>query len=115
VTITCKTVEDFLKNISAEPREAVLQNVIHMDLCENPLDGDKRNAVKYSIVLQLSAVIDMEDGGQYLLLCGEDCGRDYRNSTHQMNGTQKAIELRERIDQFCAEHGLSLRPGVIGF
>ncbi len=69
--------------------------------------------VKQLVTLQLSAVIDLDDGGQYLLQCGQECGHDYNDSTQDMGGTEHGGELLREVQGLCEQAGLELLPGMV--
>jgi hypothetical protein len=111
--VVCNSLDEFLGNLMLEPSAAVLQQTVHASVTERPLDGDKKSAVKFQVVFHASAVIDLPDGGQYLLDFGEDCGTDYRDSSKELLGTGQATKLREKLAEFCGGYGLHIRPGII--
>ena len=112
--VTCNTLNDFITNLRMEPPTSVLQQTVHVSVTERPLDiSDKHKAVKFSIMLQASAVITLEDGGQYLLEYGEDCGMDYRDSSNELLGTERTNGLRKKLVEFCDDYGLKIRPGIV--
>jgi len=111
--IVCNTVVDFLRNLELEGPEAVLQKAVRVSVSSVPLDENKREAVKFSVMLQASAVVCLPEGGEYLLEVGVDCGRDYKDDSHEYEGTRTATAARKRIEEFCEKHGLDVRPGVI--
>ncbi len=111
--ITCQSIEEFLRCLEAEPPDAVLQKVVRVSRVFRALD-DERPPVKLMVTLQASAVVGiMGEEGQFLLQAGEECGVDYRDSTQEEAGTEKADELRKMIREYCDRHGLEVRPGVI--
>lgn len=111
--VICTTLDDFIANLRMEPPSAVLQQAVRASVSSRPLDGDKQKAVKFNVVFQASAVVNLDDGGQYLLDYGEDCGIDYRDSSQEFVGTQRANELKIKLTEFCDDQGLKIRPGVI--
>jgi len=48
-----------------------------------------------------------------LMEAGEVCGIDYRDSTKEFAGSEKADELRHMIEEFCNHRGMVVRPGLI--
>lgn len=117
--ITAQTVDEFLRCLKAEPSGAVLQNVVRVSVAKRPMDGNsKRDAVKWQVTLQASAVVGIiedgeEQGGQYLLQVGEECGVDYRDASQETPGTERADELRRMIQDYCDGHSLRVLPGTI--
>jgi len=112
--VECHSISDFLVNLKAEPPEAVLNGVVYASTTKNPIDGDKRTAVKWRVVFQASVVVSLAGGGEYLLDAGEDCGGDYTDATQEFDGSERADELRGAVESVCRERGLAVRPGVVG-
>lgn len=105
--VTCKSVADFLTNLSLVESDHVHLRTVYVD------DGERRpNELRVDRTIQASAVINDDSGGQYLLVVGEACGID-RLDSKEMDGTQRLSSLRERLDDFCGERGLHVRPGIV--
>ena len=112
--VICNNLDEFISNLKLEPSSSFLQRIVRVSVTERPLDSSsKRDAVKFSINFQASAIVCLEDGGQYLLDFGEDCGLDYRDSSNEPAGTKRAGELRAKLSEFCDDYGLGIRPGII--
>ena len=112
--IVCNTIDELLTNLMIEPPTSVLQSTVHASTSERPIDSSsKYDAVKFGITFQVSAVVCLADGGQYILDYGEDCGIDYRDASQEMIGTARANALRKRLVEFCDDFGLRVRPGII--
>ena len=111
--VTCRNVEEFLADLVLGGDEKILQNAVRVTTFRNPIDGTKRDAVKFSVVLQASAVVLLPNEGEYLLEVGEDCGVDFVDATQDFEGSDHAAELKDRIKGFCRTHGLEVRPGLI--
>ena len=92
---------------------AILQRAVRASTTRNPIDGIKYDAVKFSVVFQASAVVRLDDGGEYLLDYGEDCGTDYMDEPKKLEGSERANVLREKLAGFCDDYGLLVRPGII--
>jgi len=112
--VVCSTVDDFLADLETQMRisggnECVYQQTIRISISESREDSD----IRYNITLQLSAVVCLPDGTQYLLECGMFCGTDYRDASQEWNGTEACAEQKDRIKKFCDVHRLLLGPGVI--
>ena len=108
--IECHSIDDFITNLWTEPPGSVMQKQICVDVTSRDVDG-----IKFMINIQATAVIDLPDGGQYLLQAGEDCGIDYRDTTQDYAGSEKMEEQKDKLKNVCEELGLTIRPGVIGF
>ena len=112
--IVCSTVEEFLENLNDENPQSFLRGTIQVSVSRNPLDGTKRDAVKFSVNLQASVLVNMpEDEGQYLIEVGEDCGIDYQDASMDLAGSDVAAEKRAQIIEYCEANGLRVRPGMI--
>lgn len=114
--VKCNTVDEFLENLSAEETDRVVQRVVRVGVTSNPVDGDQRDAVKFRVNVQASAVVDLpDDEGQYLLEVGEHCGFDYNDASQDRAGSERAAELKGRIGRVCRALRLEVRPGIIDF
>jgi len=110
--VECYCLDDFLEHLRVKG-SLVYGNVVYVNVNTNPLDDNRRNAVRFMVVFQASAVIDLQEGSQYLLQTGEDCGVDVRDAIPSYEGTEMAKRLRHSLESFCAERGLSLLPGIV--
>jgi len=113
--VSCTSVDDFLANLEIEGKAHVYREVVHVNICSRPLDGNKRDSAKFEVILQASAVIDTEDGGQFLLEVGENMGIDYNDASQEFAGSEAAGEANKRIYEVCNNLGLMVRPGIISF
>jgi len=111
--VNFNSVDDFILDLSREDRERVYQQAVRVQVSKNPIDGNKRDAVKFQVVFQASAVVATADGGEYIMEVGEDCGIDYRDASNELIGSERADDLRRMVSEFCDHHGLTLRPGMI--
>lgn len=112
--VACSTIADFLENLESEPADRVLNKVVYASKTCRPVDGTRRDAVKFSVVFQVGAVVKLEDGGEYLLDGGEDCGMDYHDASQAYGGSERADELRQMVRDVCNRMGLVVRPGLVG-
>ncbi len=111
--VTCNDVDAFLKDLSLADAEQVLQRAVRVSVSRNPVDGNRRDALKFTVTLQASAIIGLEDGGEYLLEVGVDCGNDYMDGRPDLGGTECADDMVDQIRHFCESRGLVVRPGII--
>jgi hypothetical protein len=112
--IECQTCDEFMANLKDVPAADILLQTVYVSMTERPLDtSDKRQAVSFSITVHASAVVNLADGGQYMVDYGEDCGLDYRDASKELVGTQTAGRIREKLVSFCDDHGLRVRPGIV--
>lgn len=112
--VVCSDLDAFLLNLQHEPPSNIFQHAVHVSTTSRPLDSsDKRKAVKFAITFQASAIINLDDGGQYMIDYGEDCGVDYRDDSQELVGSDYAAKLRAKLVEFCDDRGLSIRPGIV--
>jgi len=114
--VKCETLDDFIENLTGG--ESVHGGMVRASVSEVPQDGPKRGrfaATKWTILFQVTAVMVAEDGGEYILVCGIDCGTDYRDADEELAGSARAVELRKRLEDCCEKNGLTVRPGVIDY
>jgi len=122
--VICQTVEEFVENLNAE--QDILQKTVYVSKTRTPVDGDKRSAAKFRVTFQASAIVnivttpqclkealEVEDGGQYLLEVGCDCGVDYEDASQDFEGSEEADRLKAKMVAYCEGRGLSVRPGII--
>ena len=103
--IECQSVRDFLDNLKDED---VFLSRVHVDVTEIAIKDHV-----HEIVFQASAVLNLGDDGQCLVVCGEKCGRDVATADGAMEGTRRANELRDLLELRCAELELEVRPGIL--
>lgn len=122
--VTCETVDEFIECLRAEcqAHSTIFQDTIRVSICRRPIDKSAREALKFEVVLQASAVVVVDQESQYLLEVGEYCGKDYADDPPNDEGTQKAKALKEKIEDFAKgwwrqefDSGASLKilPGMI--
>lgn len=107
--VTTNNLTDFLANLE---QGEVAGGVVWVNRTENPVDGNRRDAIKYSVVFQASAVCEFDDG-QFLLELGVDCGFDIRDCNNDCSASDEAARLRAELVGFCERRGLTVRPGII--
>ena len=107
--ITTHDIGDFLANME---QQTVYGKTVYVDRTVEPLNGTKKDATSWDVVLHATAVLDYEDGGQALLECGIDCGID-RDSDGETEGTDYLNGLKDAIVDFCNSNGLTVKPGVV--
>ena len=103
--IEVQNVRDFLDNLKDED---VFLRRVHVDVTEITIKDHV-----HEIVFQASAVLNLGDDGQCLVVCGEKCGRDRATADGTLEGTRRANELREMLEMKCVEQGLEVRPGIL--
>jgi hypothetical protein len=106
--VTCKSVDDFLANL--EQADNLFEDAVRIDVTRRQLDE-----VRYAVVFQASCVVQTDDGGEYILQVGEECGVDYEDTTQDFGGTDSAADVRHRVTDFCKSRQFKVLPGTIGF
>lgn len=111
--VSCSDLEQFLENLRTDPK--TLQNRVYSSITYRPYNTEKglEEATKVSVVFQAHAVVLLGEQGEYLLQVGVDCGFDYRDSEPETKGTDYANRLKEELNSFCNEIGLTVLPGVV--
>jgi hypothetical protein len=110
VRIATTSVDDFLANCEDGK---VWEGRIYYERSSRPLNGKtKRDATSFSVVYQLSCVVQIGEG-QALLACGVDCGIDRTTGDGEMEGTEELNRLHETVMGWCGGRGVSLLPGVL--
>ncbi|MDO8682502.1 MAG: hypothetical protein Q7N50_03355 [Armatimonadota bacterium] len=104
---------DFFQHLNVVKPDDIYGRVIYVDVNRRCIDGQGQPKVRWSVVIQASAVVASEDGGQYLLQAGEDCGLDYEDASKEHTGTERAKSLREALEDRCVDLKLRLLPGVV--
>jgi hypothetical protein len=110
--VACETVDQFLDNLEYVGPSGLFESTVWVNINRRPLDGSRRDALKFDVTIQASAVI-RKDGDEYLLVVGEVCGRDYEDSTQEKTGSARATDLRSKIVEVCGSKGWSVRPGSV--
>ena len=107
--VTCADINEFLENLEAA--EGVFQNTVRISIVPRPIDENKAD-----IVLQASAVVEVDDGSQFLLEAAHGCGRDYmEGGDRDLSGTNEAKRLKHEIAGLVQRKGWKVMPGIIGF
>jgi len=111
--VQCTDIKDFLDNIIADGPSNVDRKVIYVNI-EKRQVGDIE--VKKQISLQCYAAINVViDNSYYILYMESDCGIDYTDASACFDGTRKATLIKDRVEKFCEENGLTIRPGKLDF
>jgi len=109
--VKCSSVTDFLINLRAF---SVYNSIVYFDRTRVPINGTTAgNATSFAFFLNLSAIIDHEDGGQALLECEEECGIDRETMDGGKEGSKRQEALMKELMSFCVEQKLKLLPGVL--
>jgi len=113
--VSCNSLAEFLTNL-CDDSLIVLFGVVYFSMDRRAMDeGNPRDSVRYEVSIQASAVIRSNDGeSEYLLECGEPCGMDWCDASNSREGSACANQLRKKLEVFCDDRGLKVRPGVVG-
>lgn len=109
--IETHSLESFIANIEDAP--GVYRARVYCDRIKNPIDGTKRDAIKWHVLFQASAVLLLSDEGQALLQLGVDCGTDVRDAQPDESGSDWQAELFHELKEYCKKSGLTILPGTI--
>ena len=104
--ITCTDVDGFLTNL--ESADSVHRNTVFYNRTRRHLEG-----YSYEIVYQLTAILEFADDSQALLETGEICGTDQETADGKSDGSERAINLVEKVGKFCIKHNLKMLPGIL--
>lgn len=98
--IKCGTIHDFLANLE---NKVVFASTVYVDTIKNDANSD--GSVK-NLVIHATAVVELTaEGGQALVIAGEDCGMDYEPEIFEERQTQ--------IQEYCSAHSLIVKPGIL--
>ncbi len=108
--VVCNDVSEFLSELETHTATGgeVYQECIRMSVLKN-----KSSEVVDDVVLQLSAVLIYQKGGEYILEAGVFCGKDYKDASQDLEGTRTAESFKECLADSCAGMSLKIRPGQI--
>jgi len=109
--VTCQDIDEFLECLANE--KDVYRDTIRVSIIKRPFDGTKRDAVKFEIILQASAVVTVKDEEQYLLEVGIYCGMDYLDGKAEEKGSEIAADKKQEIKGYANSRGWKILPGVI--
>lgn len=102
--IVCQSVPSFIENLKLGK---VVEGVVWID--------QTKREVKPCIMivnLQASAILEVETG-QILVQYGEDCGQDFLDGETELKGSEGAKARRDRLIEWCEEHQLRVKPGLV--
>ena len=107
--IQCEDVQGFIENLKKYDSSRIFEKTVWVDITKASL-----SEVVDQVTFQATAIIQTEDGGEFVVKVGIDCGRDYAdNSGVGLVGTEIAEKLCGELETFCEEHGLVVLPGII--
>ncbi|MDQ6959973.1 MAG: hypothetical protein Q9M27_03000 [Mariprofundaceae bacterium] len=109
--IKCQSVDDFIRNLKGA---TVYLDTVHVNRISRSIGETFNGEVHiYEISYQASAIIQLDAEAQALLECGEACGQDVRTSDGYALGSEKQAALHAKLECFCAENNLTIKPGLI--
>lgn len=108
--IKCVDVDSFIENLKGHN---VYNQTVYIDGDRKPLNGSRWDAISWGVSFQASAVLEFPDGGQALLECGIDCGVDHDDSKDGQDGTKLQKKLKDKLETYCDDYGLMVKPGVV--
>ena len=104
--IVCRTIEAFVDNLRLGE---VFENSVWLDETSREISEHK-----FLCNLQASAVVRVKDGGEFLLLYGEDVGYDFTDGEpQQKEGSEAARHRKGLLAERCEDMGLVVRPGIL--
>lgn len=106
--VTTETMAEF--TICLELVDKVFDNTVRVSISKNFLDKDR---TKSEVVMKASTVVQTEDGTEYVLECGEFCGKDYHDASGAKQGTENAESKKKWINDLAQKKGWRVLPGVI--
>lgn len=110
--IKCSNLDDFITNLRSAA--SVYNGVVYVNRTRTPLGVDNpRKATSFECWFQATAILVFDDGGQALLVCGENCGIDRRTSDASTEGSDGQARLTQVLCEACEERHLRVLPGVI--
>lgn len=110
--IVCNTVEELLEDLEKSDCTLLFQKSIRFSTTYRAM-GNEVEPVRFQVGVQVSAILETDQGGEYIIEAGEHCGIDYRDASREYKGTERAQSIRKRVEDFCRARGLVVRPGVI--
>lgn len=107
--ITTSTVDEFVECL--DNAVSIFENTIRVSITRRPQEGG-RNAVKFDVVLQASALVTSPEG-EYILEAGEECGIDYNDATQEKQGSSVASKQKQMIVEYAKTKNWKVLPGII--
>lgn len=105
--VTCNSIDDFITNLTDVASLNVLNGIIYVDVTKRPVEN-----AKFLVSIQATTVVSMEIDGQYLVVAGEECGRDIVTADADYSGSERSNVLKQRLVDFCKTKNWRILPGV---
>lgn len=109
--ITTASVSEFIEALTAE--KGIFCNTIRFNSGRRAVDGESKEPTKFQVVVQVSAIVKIDETTSYLLEGGEMCGIDFEDHKPDTTGTKRAEELRNVIKEYAAARNLRVLPGLV--
>lgn len=110
--IRCSSVETFLQNVE---KQDVYNKTIYVDYRKEPFNAEgDRDATIWKVSIEMGAVLIFPDEGQALVQGVAFCGLD-RDLDDEFEGSKEFKKMKQKIEVYCDEYGLMVRPGVVDF
>lgn len=106
--VTCQSFDEFmecLKSLGAD--ESLYADSVRVSISYRDTQETSR-----IVTFQASAVVVRLDGGEYLLECGQTCGKDFLDRGGKHIGSEAAEEKKRQLAEYCGSKWKVL-PGVI--
>ena len=108
--IQCDGIDDFLENVRDQQ---VFNKTIFVNRTKRSLTEESpRTSHCVEIILQLSAIVVYPEG-EVLVESGESCGEDCFTGDGKIEGTPVCEKRMKRLDRFCEQAGLTVKPGIL--
>jgi hypothetical protein len=111
--VKCTSLDDFITNLESDYMPELFRNQVFVDITQVAIAhvGNQPNA--WDIYFHASALVEFADETGFLLECGVRTGivNTARNGTTE--GMTAALELRERLVQYCASRNWKVCPGSL--
>lgn len=109
--ITVTSIDEFLECLDAETD--IYQKTIRVCVGRRSLDVTSKVPIKFEVIFQACALVEVEEGGQYLLQMGLSCGKDFEDQGGERPGSAVALNYRNRMLEYAKKRGWRILPGVI--
>lgn len=108
--VQCQDIDEFLTCLKSE--KEILQNVVRINVFRKSL-GNSKEPVLFEVIIQASTVVFINEESQYLLQVGVYCGEDDDTEPQNTGGSDKANELKKKMQDYVESRDWKVLPGVI--
>lgn len=109
--IECYTISDFIINLETYVKSMggkVFNKTVYWSFSRRSI-----STLMYNVIVQASAVIELEDTSQFILEAGQDCGEDNEAVNGIKSGSILAASMKNNLRDVCSVIGVILLPGHI--